>query len=75
MDTPTMWLCRQCESVCPGVVGEVPAPCDFCGSSDIENVGPDAEERLPKPPWDDPENWYYHGYDEEDFEDEDEDDL
>jgi hypothetical protein len=32
------WRCRRCQSVCPGEAAVYPAPCDFCGSNDIEEV-------------------------------------
>jgi hypothetical protein len=49
------WLCRRCESVCPGEASEIPAPCDFCGSNEIEQVEIDTPLRPPKPPFNGPE--------------------
>ncbi len=46
------WRCRECRSVCPGESALTPAPCDFCGSFDVERVALEtalAPARLPYP--------------------------
>lgn len=48
----TKWRCNLCLSVCPGEADELPAPCDFCASSDIEAVGLDVPLAPPRPPYD-----------------------
>jgi hypothetical protein len=46
------WRCRRCRSVCPGEAALVPAPCDFCGSDDIERVPLGTPLAPPAPPYD-----------------------
>ena len=46
------WRCRGCSSVCPGEATEVPSPCDFCGSTEIESVSLSTPLAPPRPPHD-----------------------
>jgi hypothetical protein len=45
------WRCRHCRSVCPGEAANVPTPCDFCASTDIERVSLETALRAPDPPY------------------------
>ena len=38
----TLWKCEGCGAVCTEYVP--PAPCDFCGSTDIIALDPDSDE-------------------------------
>jgi hypothetical protein len=55
--TPSIYRCNNCESVCPGFAGELPVPCEYCGSTDVVEVPLGTPEAPPKAPWDDPANW------------------
>jgi ferredoxin len=46
------WRCNRCESVCPGEAAEVPAPCEFCGGGEIEQVAITTPLSDPRPPYD-----------------------
>lgn len=48
----TKWRCNGCESVCPGEAAEAPTRCDFCGSSDVDDVGVSLPLAPPRPPFD-----------------------
>jgi hypothetical protein len=50
-ETPTMWMCCKCESVCEGFAEHVPSPCDYCGSVDIVEMPIDTPAAPPKAPW------------------------
>jgi hypothetical protein len=46
------WRCRRCRSVCVGEAEDVPSPCDFCGSQNIERVPLVTPLRPPDPRYD-----------------------
>jgi hypothetical protein len=47
----TKWRCRLCESVCAGEADEIPSPCDFCGSQEIEAVSIETPLSPPRQPF------------------------
>lgn len=47
------WRCNRCLSVCPGEAAKLPAPCDFCGSDEIERVPLTTPLAPPQPPYND----------------------
>lgn len=51
-DDFTKWRCNQCQSVCAGDAADVPTPCFFCASTDIERVGLEVALAPPRPPYD-----------------------
>jgi hypothetical protein len=45
------WRCRRCQSVCGGEADEMPTPCEFCESSDIQRVPLETPLSGPEPPY------------------------
>lgn len=46
------WRCKSCQSVCAGEAADVPTPCSFCASTEIERVGIEVPLAPPLPPYD-----------------------
>jgi hypothetical protein len=45
------WRCGGCESICIGESDEIPSPCEFCGSEQIESVPIETPLAPPQPPY------------------------